>query len=257
MRQLISVVVALGLPALAAAQSAPPAPSLQPHTRNSSFSLPPIGLPLPPIGLPLPSLGLPPLPGDARQGLPGHPPPGDGRHGRNHDRRPHPVPTVVYFGTFYPWSGDPPPAPGIGAPTAAAATEEPVVGYLRLDVQPADALQLFVDGVYVGTSDDVSAELAINPGVRRIEIRADGYDTLIFDARIVAGRTITYRGSLIRMSPESAAATSGEPASPGHDVRPESRTIYFIPSCYLGNVPPGDVKLPPGCDPSRVIVRTP
>jgi hypothetical protein len=34
-----------------------------------------------------------------------------------------------------------------------------------------------------------------------------------------------------------------EPFVPSGD-----RTVYVIPGCYVGNVPPKDVKLPPGCD---------
>ena len=143
------------------------------------------------------------------------------------------------------------------APSVAAAIEEPVTGRLRLEVEPADIVQLFVDGVYVGTSDDVGDELAMEPGVRRIEIRAEGYETLIFDTRIVAGQTIRYRGSLRRVAPESPPAASSGPAPVAWQVSPESRTIYFIPGCYMGNIPPGDVKLPSGCDLSRLIVRVP
>ena len=30
-------------------------------------------------------------------------------------------------------------------------------------------------------------------------------------------------------------------------------TIYFIPGCYLGDVPPKDAGLPAGCDASRAV----
>jgi hypothetical protein len=135
------------------------------------------------------------------------------------------------------------------APSVAAAIEEPATGSLRLEVEPADIVQLFVDDVYVGTSDDVGDELAMEPGVRRIEIRAEGYQTLIFDT--------TYRGSLRPVTPEPPPAAPSEPAPVASHTSPQARTIYFIPGCYLGNIPPGDVKLPSGCDLSRLIIRTP
>jgi hypothetical protein len=257
MRQLIAALVVLGLPALAAAQTQPSGKSSAGSPRVAlpqiALPLPSIGLPLPSIGLPLPSIGLDPLPLAPRQ----HPkadPTFDTR-GRHHRRRSHSAPTVVYFGAFYPWAGESQPAPGMIAPSVAAAIEEPVTGFLRLDLRP-DAVQLFVDDVYVGTSDDRRDELALEPGVRRIEIRAEGYETLIFDAKIVAGQTITYRGSLKSVAPEPPAASSG-PAPVASHTSPQSRTIYFIPGCYLGNVPPQDVKLPSDCDLSRLIVRTP
>lgn len=259
MRQLIAALVVLGLPVLAAAQ---PPPSGKSSAASPSVTLPqialplpPIGLPLAPIGLPLPSIGFPPSPTTQRQD-----PKTDqtfGPRDQNHRRRSHAAPTIVYFGGFYPWAGESQPAPGMIAPSVAAATDEPVAGRLRLEVKPADIVQLFVDGVYVGTSDDVGDELAMEPGVRRIEIRAEGYEPLIFDARIVAGRTITYRGSLRPVAPEPPPAASTVSAPPASHTSPQSRTMYFIPGCYLGNIPPGEIKLPSGCDLSRLIIRTP
>jgi hypothetical protein len=258
MRQLIAALVVLGLPVLATAQSqssgtsaASPSVTLP----QIALPLPPIGLPLAPIGLPLPSIGFPPSPTAQRQ----HPETNQtfGARDQNHRRRSHAAPTVVYFGAYYPWAGESLPAPGMVAPSVAAATDEPVAGRLRLEVKPADIVQLFVDGVYVGTSDDVGDELAMEPGVRRIEIRAEGYEPLIFDARIVAGRTITYRGSLRPVAPEPPPPASTVPAPPASHPSPQSRTMYFIPGCYLGNIPPGEIKLPSGCDLSRLIIRTP
>ena len=259
MRQLIAALVVLGLPALAGAQSQKSGTSSASSPSVSlpqiAVPLPAIGLPLPSIGLPLPSIGLQPSSTDQRQ----HPKsdPSVGTRDRNHRRPSRSAPTVVYFGAFYPWADESQPAPGMVAPSLAAAIEEPVTGRLRLEVEPAGIVQLFVDGVYVGASGDVGDELAMEPGVRRIEIRAEGYETLIFDTRIVAERTITYRGSLRPVALEPPPAASSGPAPVASHTSPQSRTIYFIPGCYLGNVPPGDVKLPSGCDISRLIIRTP
>jgi hypothetical protein len=73
---------------------------------------------------------------------------------------------------------------------------------VRLDVQPAFA-QIVVDGEYVGTVEDFRslAGLEIAAGLHRVEFRAPGYDPLVVDVRIAAGRVITYRGALKPSSP--------------------------------------------------------
>jgi len=70
-------------------------------------------------------------------------------------------------------------------------------GSVRLEVQPAFA-QIFVDGEYVGTVQDFpyATGLVIAAGVHRVEFRAPGYEPLVVDVRITAGRSITYRGAL-------------------------------------------------------------
>ncbi|HEV2985214.1 MAG TPA: hypothetical protein VGX46_12545 [Vicinamibacterales bacterium] len=75
-------------------------------------------------------------------------------------------------------------------------------GSMRLDVQPAFA-QIVVDGEYVGTVEDFRslAGLEIAAGLHRVEFRAPGYDPLVVDVRIAAGRVITYRGALKPSSP--------------------------------------------------------
>lgn len=74
-------------------------------------------------------------------------------------------------------------------------------GALRLKVKPRDA-SVLVDGYFAGTVDDfdgVFQRLHIEPGPHRIEISADGYDTLSFEVRILPDRTVTYRGELTRV----------------------------------------------------------
>ncbi|HYU80441.1 MAG TPA: hypothetical protein VEK56_15735, partial [Vicinamibacterales bacterium] len=53
------------------------------------------------------------------------------------------------------------------------------------------------------------------------------------------------------------AEPSTAPAVPSPPVQPPHSTLYFIPGCYLGNVPPEDVALPSTCDLSRLVVRRP
>jgi hypothetical protein len=76
-------------------------------------------------------------------------------------------------------------------------------------------------------------------------VHADGFETLVFNASIGAGRTITYRAALKPLE----GATLPPAAAPS--------TLYLIPGCYLGNVPPDQVKLPENCDLSRLITRKP
>lgn len=240
---LAAVIVCLcPLPAFAR-QATPPSPP------------PSIGLPLPPIGLPLPAIG-PAAPAERRQptspGPPAAPPPA------------HPAPAIVIFGAPYGFGVDPAlqfARPGVIAPAATAPVEAPAdgppMGRLRLEVEPEDLAQVFVDGDYVGTPSDLDREIDLAPGRRQIEIRARGYETQTFDARVIAGRTITYREKLIRTpksDAQSAALTA--PTSPTSPTRPRT-TFYLIPGCYLGNVHPDLVKLPEGCDFSRMITHTP
>ena len=71
-------------------------------------------------------------------------------------------------------------------------------GTLRLEVVPNTA-QVYVDGFYVGTVDDIShlgTGLAVGAGWHRLEFRAPGYVTPAVNVTIDANRTFTYRGEL-------------------------------------------------------------
>lgn len=115
---------------------------------------------------------------------------------------------------------------------------EPADGRLVLDVAPLSA-QVFVDGYYVGAVNDVQARgLWLEAGPRRIELRADGYDTVTFDVRIVEGGSVTYARSL---SPAAAVASAARP--PAAPAKP----FYVIRGCYAGTTPPDAVRLPAGC----------
>ena len=53
-----------------------------------------------------------------------------------------------------------------------------------------------------------------------------------------------------------------EPSPPPREPEPPfvptgDRTLYVIPGCYVGNVPPKDVKLPASCDLSKLTTFTP
>jgi hypothetical protein len=74
-------------------------------------------------------------------------------------------------------------------------------GALRLKVKPRDA-QVFVDGYFMGVVDSYDGllqRLRLDSGPHRIEIRAAGYEPLVFDVRIVPGETVNYKGELLRL----------------------------------------------------------
>ena len=74
-------------------------------------------------------------------------------------------------------------------------------GQLRLKVKPEHG-QVYVDGYYVGevdSFDGVFQRMPIEAGSHRVEIRAAGYQTVVFDVMVAAGETITYKGELKRI----------------------------------------------------------
>ena len=71
-------------------------------------------------------------------------------------------------------------------------------GELRLQVRPRHA-EVYVDGYYAGRVDDFDGflqALRLEEGPHTIEIVARGYQTLVFNVRIIAGRKVDYRGDL-------------------------------------------------------------
>lgn len=250
MRLMLSMLVAIGVPAVALAQA--PAPH-----RAASPVLPPIGLPLPtitaplaPIGLPLTPFGFPtdltrPYRTDDR------PIKRAGHHSNlPSEQRFRSKASIVYVVPTYGWyeylPASAPPAATASYVSPDPVSEEPAAGTLRLELTGAGGgSQVYVEGYFVGTLDDVNGELRLPPGPHRIEVRASGQEPLSFEVIIVADRSITYRATLPRVlepPPSKAAATPS--------------TFYFIPGCYIGNVPPQEVKLAASCDLSRLITRT-
>ena len=126
----------------------------------------------------------------------------------------------------------------------------PPIGVLRLEVEPRNLIQIYIDGVYVGTPADVGDELGLSPGVRHIELRAPGFASKSFDADIVLDRSITYRAQLER-------DPSAPPPPAPIVTKPGSRTMYVIPGCYMGNVAPTQANLRPGCDMSKLTTIEP
>ena len=188
----------------------------------------------------------------------------------NHRKSRYYQPSYLYVLPAYPYfpfsttttyeATPPPPSVTVHAPPPEPPL--PPMGALRLEVEPKESLQIYVDGVYVGTPADLGDELELTPGTRRIELRASGYRALTFSAEIVDGRLITYRGSLERVAVRPAApAPPSEPAAPVAADAPVApaggKVMYMIPGCYLGNVSPKNVTLPAGCDISKLTTISP
>jgi hypothetical protein len=126
----------------------------------------------------------------------------------------------------------------------------PSTGLLRLSLTPVTA-QVFIDGYYVGTVEDIEAQrvLQLEAGPHRIEVRAPQYHTLTVDIRVLPHETVTYRGALEPTRPQ--AATPPPPAAGPPTV------MYVIPKCYVGNLPPRQSRLPSGCDVKQVQILKP
>jgi PEGA domain-containing protein len=262
MRLTIAALVIVGLPAMVAAQ-------FRPTSFGAPFDvplpLPPIGLPLPRLGLPLAPIGLPPVevqPGIGRARLDGQRGIGRARpshhvgDGRRQFVRRAGVPSIVYLVPAYGFDYFPPAQGGTAAPGYFPAPDHqetrPLIGILRLEVEPQAVLQVYVDGYYVGMPADFHGEMPLEAGPHRIEIRAPGYETVQLDVNIAADRSITYRGSL---KPEGAPGPAVQTLP---DAAPRTPTIFYhIPGCYAGNVPPKDAGLPATCDQSRATIFKP
>jgi hypothetical protein len=133
-----------------------------------------------------------------------------------------------------------------------------ITGRLRLEIEPDDGAQLFVDTEFVGTLGEVGREVELEAGSRHLEIRAPDFETIAIDARIEAFRTITYRGTLTPLAGKAEiAAPPAVRQPPAASTKRSQETFYVIPGCYMGNLPPSTIKLPAGCDASRVITSKP
>jgi hypothetical protein len=106
----------------------------------------------------------------------------------------------LYYDPFYdPWYGGyyssySYPSGGSGYSQSYTSDE----GKLRLKIKPRDA-EVYVDGYYVGKVDEFDGmfqSLHIEPGPHRIEVKADGFDTLVFEVKISPEHTTTYQGEM-------------------------------------------------------------
>ena len=156
---------------------------------------------------------------------------------------------------------------GVAATTSEAPPPPPPMpetGFLKLDVEPRQSVQVFVDGLYIGMLADIGDEIELRLGAHRIELRAPGYRPLILDTQIVFDRMVVYRGELERMEQAADAPAPQAPKAPEAPKAPQapqapagSRTMYLIPGCYMGNVQPTASMLRADCDISKLITALP
>ena len=151
--------------------------------------------------------------------------------------------TVYYPGPWYGWYGYPwySPYPWIYPPPVSIAADW-AMSKIRLEVTPKIA-SVYVDRYYAGTVDDFDgffSPLSIPAGAHVLEIRKDGYRTLVLEVNLEPGQTIRYKRN---MEPIDAAAPpdehrelldpGGDPEQfvqiSGHlrfEVRPKDAEVY-------------------------------
>jgi hypothetical protein len=224
-------------------------------TPSIGLPLPHIGLPLPPLGLPLPPMGLPPdnvRPFDRQQSERTNilrPERAERSERIERSERFHRPASIIFFGwpgwpylptTEFPSSPTPSPPPPVNQAT----------GRLLLSLHSGVDPQIFVDGYYVGLFSDVAGELILDAGAHTIELHEEGFRDARVDVRIPLDGTITYDVALQPI--QGAPLPSAVPVAPASPAAAPT-TIYVVPGCYIGNVPPQQVTLPANCDPRRAI----
>jgi len=253
MRVLVAAFAVIAAATAAAAQTRGKGLTDEMPTPSIGLPLPQIGLPLPSLGLPLEPMGLPP----ARRAQPEQSEP-NGRLARpdpfDRSRRPERSErrrserserSIVVFGWPYLPVAEFPPVPSVASPV------ERVSGRLRLLLTSGLNPQVFVDGYYTGLFSDRAGELTLDAGPHTIELREEGYSSARVSVNIQPNALLTYDIGLPPLVSASspAAAQVREPAPPA----PARSTIYVVPGCYVGNVPPTRVALPAGCDAAKAV----
>jgi hypothetical protein len=99
----------------------------------------------------------------------------------------------------YPSSYPSQPAPNSSVGVQPGTTS----GGVSFEITPATAA-VFVDGTYVGIVEQfgpTSQPLGLVPGRHHIEVRAQGYRSMVFDVEVTVGQVIPYRGTLQPVQP--------------------------------------------------------
>src|SRR5262249_44571778 len=252
MRIVFAALVLVAAASAAAAQSRGGLTNDMP-TPSIGLPLPHIGLPLPPMGLPLPPMGLPPersRPSDRtsileRSGLLGRSERSERPERFERSERFNRPASIILFGWPYLPTGEFPASPSPSPPSPPKQATGRLLLSLRSGVDP----QIFVDGYYAGLFSDVAGELILDVGAHTIELREEGFRDAGVEVRIPLAGTIPYD---VAMKSNDAAPLPSvapiAPIAPAPSLEPAPTTIYVIPGCYVGNVPPQQVKLPAGCD---------
>jgi hypothetical protein len=102
-----------------------------------------------------------------------------------------------YYGYYSPYNYDYGYSGGYGSGRYSYGSNG-AVGQLRLKVSPKHG-QVYVDGYFAGEVDNFDGtfqRLSIEAGSHKVEIRAEGYETVTFDVMVTPGETVTYKGTL-------------------------------------------------------------
>jgi len=99
---------------------------------------------------------------------------------------------------------------------ASHAIRQPLSrGYLRFEIEPQGA-EIAIDEKYSGVIDGwVGGVIPVEPGMRRVTLRADGYITQRFDIEVAAGEEVT-----LQLQMERSIELDEEPAP----VQPSRRS---------------------------------
>jgi hypothetical protein len=116
-------------------------------------------------------------------------------------------PSSGYPSSGYPSSGYPPPGYSMStSPEPSQAAPQPTMlaqpgtaaGSISFEITPSDAA-VIVDGIYVGRVSELgptTQPMGFKPGKHHVEIRASGYQTLSFEADVVAGQVLPFKGEM-------------------------------------------------------------
>jgi len=103
-----------------------------------------------------------------------------------------------YYGFYDSWWWGGPYVTYVGDGYGDYGNEPGGRGGLKLKVEPTFA-EVYVDGYFMGIVADFDGafqRMELEVGAHHIEIRAPGYQTIVFDVRIEFNDTVTYRGEL-------------------------------------------------------------
>ena len=113
---------------------------------------------------------------------------------------PYQAPAYGYPAPGYPSAGYPPPPGSVAVQPGQAESES---GGVSFEITPSTAA-VYVDGQYVGTVTDfapTAEPLTLTPGRHQVDIRAPGYETLVFDADVTPGQVTPFQGTLQPIRP--------------------------------------------------------
>lgn len=111
----------------------------------------------------------------------------------------YPPNTSSDYGSTYPQQPQPP-QPSGGSIAVQPGTAPQASGGVTFEITPGTA-SVFVDGTYMGTGAEFGPTmqpLGLSVGRHHVEIRAEGYRTMSFDADVTAGQVTPYRAELQR-----------------------------------------------------------